>query len=199
MATSSASAAPDLPSVTVTDIKNWVYCPRVPYYITFLPHRPTTFKMDDGHSAHAHTTDLEHRRSLRAYGLSAGDRYFHVHLQSERLGLSGLLDMAIVTPAAAHPVEYKTGASVSRNHQCQLAAYALLVEERWRIPVPHGYIYLIPTRRAHRILITDELRTLVLSSLDQMRHALARETKPPPTPIRARCTDCEYRRYCLDL
>lgn len=202
MATISASVTPDAPpllTLTVTDLKNWAYCPRVVYYTTFLARRPTTFKMDDGRASHEHTTELEERRSLRAYGLRDGERRYHVHLKSERLGLSGLLDMEIVTADEAIPVEFKTTSGVSQNHKVQLAAYAALVAEAEPRPVRRGYIYLIPARRAQRVDVTPELTATVTRMLAEARQCLVGEIKPPPTDVRQRCRDCEFRRYCADL
>lgn len=202
MATASVNVTRDAPlllTLTVTDLKNWAYCPRVVYYTTFLARRPTTFKMDDGRARHAHTTELEERRSLRAYGLREGERRYHVHLRSERLGLSGLLDMVIVTADEAIPVEFKTTGGVSQNHRVQLAAYAALVAEAGPRPVRRGYIYLIPARRAQRVDVTPEMTATVERMLAEARQCLIGETKPPPTEVRQRCRDCEFRRYCADL
>lgn len=202
MATVSASVthdAPPLLTLTVTDLKNWAYCPRVPFYMTFLARRPTTFKMEAGRASHEHTTELEERRSLRAYGLREGERQYHVRLRSERLGLSGLLDMLIVTAEEAIPVEFKATGGVSQNHKVQLAAYALLVAEGWQRPVQRGYVYTIPSRRAHRVEITSELTETVTRMLTEARQSLVGEVKPPPTAMRQKCRDCEFRRYCADL
>lgn len=202
MATISASVAPEaapLLTLTVTDVKNWAYCQRVPYYTTFLARRPTTFKMEAGRASHEHTTELEERRSLRAYGLREGERQYHLRLRSERLGLSGLLDMAIVTAEEVIPVEFKSAQGMSQNHRVQLAAYALLVGERWPLPVQRGYVYTIPSRRAHQVVITAELTATVTEMLHELRGCLERESKPPPTAVRQRCRDCEFRRYCADV
>lgn len=202
MATASVNVTRDAPlllTLTVTDLKNWAYCPRVVYYTTFLARRPTTFKMDDGRARHAHTTELEERRSLRAYGLREGERQYHLYLRSERLGLSGLLDMAIVTAEEVIPVEFKAARSVSYNHRVQLAAYALLVGERWPRPVQRGYVYTIPSRRAHQVAMTAELTGTVEAMLEEIRRCLETESKPPPTVARQRCRDCEFRRYCADV
>lgn len=198
MAMPSVVALPE-PELTVTDLKNWVYCPRVPYYMAFASRRPTTFKMEAGQGAHVHVADLEERRSLRAYGLSEGERVFGVKLRSARLGLVGWLDMAIITPQTALPVEFKTTAGVSQNHRLQLTAYGLLVEERWGRAVERGYIYLIPSRRAQAVVLTEELRQQVVTALAELRAALRTEAKPLPTHQRAKCADCEFRRYCADL
>lgn len=199
MATVSGDPQPKL-VVTVTDLKNWVYCPRVPFYTTFLPQRPTTFKMDAGGAQHEHMADLEERRSLRAYGLTEGERIFHVRLFSERLGVSGLLDMVVVTSHEALPVEYKnTSGSVGLNHRYQLTLYGLLVEEHWQRSVQRGFVYLIPRKRAQEVVFTSELRQEVRQALAELRGALDSEIKPAPTTVRARCVDCEFRRYCPDI
>ena len=54
----------------VTDLKQYVYCPRILYYHTCLPRvRPTTYKMEASIEAHALEPDRERRRSLRAWVL----------------------------------------------------------------------------------------------------------------------------------
>ena len=47
---------------TVTDLKQYFYCPRVVYYTYCLPLlRPTTYKMEAGAVAHEEVGDLERR------------------------------------------------------------------------------------------------------------------------------------------
>jgi len=199
MITAWASAASE-PVVTVTDVKNYVYCGRVPFYTTFLPQRPTTVKMEAGREGHAHTVELEERRSLRAYRLKRGEREFRVRLFSERLGLSGLLDMAILLPDEVIAVEFKDMAGwLGLNHKYQLTAYGLLVEEHWNRPARRGFVYMIPQKKAHEVKITAEMRQAVLQVLVDLRKIIREELKPPPTRWRARCTDCEFRRYCPDI
>ena len=72
----------------VTDLKQWVYCPRILYYHHCLPDvRPVTYTMEAGIEAGRAEEGREERRSLRAYGLASGEREFNVALRSERLGL----------------------------------------------------------------------------------------------------------------
>ncbi|MBM4463865.1 MAG: DUF911 domain-containing protein [Chloroflexi bacterium] len=57
--------------LTVSDVKQFAYCPRVVYFTYALPRRrPTTYKMKEGKIEHEHVAELEERRSLRAYGLA---------------------------------------------------------------------------------------------------------------------------------
>jgi len=107
-------AEPDRPLIelAVSDVKQYVYCPRVVYFTGCRQlRRPVTYKMVEGQLEHETTEAREHRRSLRAYGLTEGERHFAVRLRSERLGLSGLLDMAIVTAMETIPVEFKSSSA----------------------------------------------------------------------------------------
>jgi len=106
--------------LTVSDVKQYPYCPRIVYYTYLLPlrARPITYKMAEGKLEHERTTELEERRSLRAYGLAEGVRHFDVALSSQRLGMSGRLDMVIETPAEVIPVDFKNSeGKVGLNHK----------------------------------------------------------------------------------
>jgi CRISPR-associated exonuclease Cas4 len=187
--------------LTVSDVKQLGYCARIVYYTYLLGgRRPTTFKMAEGTRSHEEEGRRELRRSLRAYGLAEGERQFDVSLRSERLGLSGRLDMVIESGGILFPVDFKNGtASPGRNHRYQLTAYALLVEERWRRPVRRGFIGLIPARRAVPVAISPTMRAEVRREIAATREMIAAERMPPPTRLRGRCTDCEFRRWCNDL
>lgn len=188
----------------VTDLKQWVYCPRILYYHTCLPDiRPTTYKMQAGIEAGQAEEGREERRSLRAYGLSAGEREFNVRLSSERLGLRGEVDMVITvtTPAGKEiiPVDYKLSRIAGPHFKLQLAAYALLLEEARGGEVRRGFLYSIPLRRAEAVPIDQTLRKKLLDTLAAMREVLETEKMPPPTPNIRKCVACEFRRFCNDV
>ena len=185
----------------VNDLKQYDYCPRVVYYQYVMPvERKATFKMEHGKSTEARLDALEQRRGVHRYGLPDGRRHFHVWLTSEMRGLSGKLDLLIESSSGWYPVDFKeTTGPVRSNHLLQLCGYALLVEEAYRCSVTQGFIYLIPGNRVEPIALTDELKTLALSALDRIREMIIAQRVPEPTPIRARCPDCEYRNYCGDV
>jgi len=187
----------------VTDLKQWFYCPRVVFWTYCLPvEKRLTYKMEHGKAQHEVLSALERRRGLREYGLTGGgERYFHVPLRSDRLGLSGLLDLLIVTEAGRYlPVEFKeTTGAVSRNHRYQLAGYALLVEEAYGVSVETAFVYRIPLKRVTAIQITPALKQRALAALKEMQAMLEAERMPPPTPQRGKCVDCEFRRFCGDV
>lgn len=186
----------------VTDLKQFAYCPRIVYYAYCLPLvRPTTYKMEAAAEAHEKAPGDEVRRSLRAYGLSAGERYFDVKLTSKQLGLSGRIDMVMVVgQAEAIPVDYKLSRhGEARHYHQQLAAYAELIEENWRIAVQRGFLYLLPERRAEEVKLSSRLRAGLRSQVAAMRQMIASQQMPEATSARARCVNCEFRRFCNDL
>lgn len=195
------SSPSPLIDVTVTDLKQWAYCQRIPFYRYVLPVSPgPTYKMGRGKDVQAAVEALEKRRGFRAYGMAQGERRFGIWLRSERLGLSGKLDLLIVTAEACYPVDFKdTEGGVRRNHRVQLAAYALLAEEAFDRPALEGFIYLVPRKSVVAVGLTEGDRDEVRSALIAMRQMIAREETPPPTAVRARCVACEYRNYCGDI
>src|SRR5205823_3080601 len=88
----------------VTNLKQYTCCPRIVFYRYCLPKiRPTTYLMEEGIRSHREEETREERRSLHTYHLTQGERFFHLALQSERLGLTGRVDLVIATPARDDP------------------------------------------------------------------------------------------------
>lgn len=193
-----ASLAVDL---TATDLKQWAYCPRIPFYHHVLPVRPApTYKMSRGTNVQGAVEALERRRGFRGYGMREGERRFGIWLHSERLGLSGKLDLLILTADACYPVDFKdTAGGPRRNHRLQLAAYALLAEGTFHRPAADGFIYLVPERRIVPLSLTEGDRDDVRQALADIRRMIEREALPNPTPVRARCAACEFQNYCGDI
>ncbi|HOG48901.1 MAG TPA: CRISPR-associated protein Cas4 [Anaerolineae bacterium] len=190
----------DLLPLTITDVRQYLYCARVFYHTVYLgATRPVTFKMQEGVRQHEDEAAREERRSLRAYGLREGERVLDVRLASTRLGLSGRLDMAIRSGHEAIPVEHKhSTAAVGTHQRYQLAAYAMLLEEAWGRPVRRSFVYQIPLRRAVEVPIRAGMRRYVSRTLAAMRLVMVHETTPPATRHSGRCRECEFRRFCGD-
>jgi CRISPR-associated exonuclease Cas4 len=185
----------------VNDLKQYSYCPRIVFYQYAMPvQHKATFKMEHGKIVEEKLEQLERRRKLREYGLAEGERRFQVWLTSLRLGVSGRLDLLITTARGAFPVDFKdTRERVHHNHHVQLCAYALLIEDVVGTTVSTGFIYRVPRDDVVVVDITPQLRLETMDALEEIRLMIRTERMPGPTPVRARCTDCEYRNYCGDV
>jgi CRISPR-associated exonuclease Cas4 len=189
----------------VTDLKQWTYCPRVVFYRYCLPRiRPITYSMEAGMSAHLEAATREERRSLRAYGLTEGERFFDVALRSERLHLSGRMDLVIGVKTEQGPegivVDYKLSEREAGAHfKLQLAAYALLVEEVWGLPIRRAFLYHLPQRQAEAIPMTAALKRRVETTIAEIHRAIAGERLPQPPAHLGKCVACEFHRFCNDV
>lgn len=191
----------------VTDLKQYTCCPRIVFYRYCLPKvRPVTFLMQEGIRCHLEEESREGRRSLRPYGLVDGERFFHLAIASTKLELTGRVDLAIAVPsreatgAEAVVVEYKYSEYKAGPHfSLQLAAYAMLIEEAWNIPVKQGFIYSIPLKRAEPVPITPHLRKKVTQTVKQIKQIVESEIMPSPPTSQRRCITCEFRRFCNDV
>ena len=192
---------PNLIPLRVNDLKQFEYCPRIVFYNTVMPlERKTTVKMERGKDEEFRLDALEKRRTLKRYDLGSGERRFHVWLESPTLGLSGKLDLLIVSNKGYFPVDFKyTRGRPHRNHVVQLAGYGLLVEEKFRTRVDTAFIYLTPVQQVISIGLTGQLKEEVRQRLSEMRTMIHDEILPPATPVRGRCEECEFRNYCGDV
>lgn len=185
----------------VNDLKQYEYCPRIVFYNTVMPvERKTTVKMERGRDEEFRLDALEKRRTLKRYDLASGVRRFHVWLESKRLGLSGKLDLLIISSQGYFPVDFKySRGRPHRNHLFQLAGYALLVEEVFQTHVETGFVYLLPIQEVVAVSLTEGLKQEALSRLTTMRTMIEEQFLPPATEVRGRCEDCEFRNYCGDV
>lgn len=185
----------------VSDVKQFFYCRRVLYYNYVVPvDRVISHKMQQGRAEHLELDRLEARRTLARYHLREGERRFHVAMSSARLGLSGVLDLLLITPSGLYPVEFKaTSGLPALGHKYQLAAYGMLVEEAFGASVRAGFLYLTPGKRLTLVPLTDNVRLHVHRVLTSIRKQIADAVFPEPPARRGRCTDCEFRRYCKDV
>jgi CRISPR-associated exonuclease Cas4 len=186
---------------TVSDLKQYAYCPRVVYYTYCLPLlRPETYTMRESVREHEEEAGREERRSLRLYGLPEGERRYDVAVYSGQLGLRGRVDLLIESEGELIPVDYKLSERQASAHfRLQLAAYGLMLSEAGPGRAERGFLYSIPLRRAEEIRFTSQLTSKVRRLAAELREMVAREVMPEAAAGRGRCLACEFRRFCNDM
>lgn len=189
------------PVIRISDLRQWVYCPRVVWWTHVCPVvKLESFKMKQGLIKERRLQRLQRRRTLRAFGLKQGQVECNVPLYSVELGLSGKLDMLIKWGVQRFPIEVKFTQGPARlNHRIQLAGYALLLEALFGVHVTHGYVVRLPDDAVDKIPIDGPLRDLVWKTVQAVRATIRHERMPPAVPQPAHCLDCEYLRFCGDI
>ncbi len=110
------------------------------------------------------------------------------------------MDLLIEANGQYFPVDFKmTEGGVRENHRLQVAGYSLILEDIYGAPVEKGFIFLIPGGDVVPVIIDNRLKERCKEMLSEIRKMIEEEQLPEATPIRGRCTDCEYRNYCRDI
>jgi len=189
------------PILAVSDLKQFVYCPRIFYFMTVQPVRPpATGLMERGQRLQEEFERLEPRRVLTRYGFAEARRHFSITLRDGELGLTGQADLLLEAEDKLAVVEFKaSGAALAENHRLQLAAYALLAERKFGRPCPVAYALFADREEIEEVPLGAALREEVSKALERMRGVLERGEFPPPTSLRARCHECEYGNFCGDI
>jgi CRISPR-associated exonuclease Cas4 len=121
-----------------------------------------------------------------------------VYVWSDRLRLSGIIDVVERSGGELSPVEYKRGKLGRwRNDHAQLCAQALCLEERLGVVIARGFIFSFAQRRREEVIFDQELRDWT-ETLAREAHRLAQSpTVPGLIEQRVRCRECSLEPLCL--
>jgi CRISPR-associated exonuclease Cas4 len=191
--------------ISVTDIKHYLYCPRIVYFEKVL-HATPQFgsQQEDSKELHEEYVQKELRRKEAIYYSSEfaeAEKLLFIPLNSPTLGLQGSIDCIIKTGREYIPVDYKNMPSNKgkpwMDHKYQLAAYALLIEENYHTNVRRGFINYMPEKLIIQLEITPTMKIYVKRVLGHIRKMVKKEELPPIRVAPHKCTGgCGYKWAC---
>ncbi|MGQ9461361.1 MAG: CRISPR-associated protein Cas4 [Candidatus Bathycorpusculaceae bacterium] len=197
------------PFVSVTDIKHYVYCPRLVYFDKVLHAQPIFgSQQEDSKELHEDYVKNELRRKDAIYyspEFVGVEKLLFIPLSSGALGLQGNVDSIIKTASGEYiPVDYKNMASdkgrVWMDHKYQLVAYALIVEENFGTVVRRGFVNYIPEALILQLEIAPTMKSYVKRVLGHIKRIIKEEELPPIRVAKQKCTGgCGYRQICKQL
>ncbi len=197
--------AEELDLIPVRALNQVTYCPRL-YYLEYVEAvMPINEHVEDGLFLHRRVDDPDLHSRPRKEGAVLHTR--SVQLSSERLGITGKLDLIEEKNGRAYPVEYKRGSGPPGdngmppywdNDAVQVCAQGLLLEEELGVTIPFGVLYYIASKTRVNVLFDDALRTRTLQAIRTIRELSARESPPEPLPaeLRHRCFGCSLAPIC---
>lgn len=178
----------------VRALADFVFCPRL-FHLEYVigEDRDNWFTLD-GKLAHRNVEKhSEHciEDGLRTTGL---------YLSSERLGLSGRVDVLEEKSGQCVPIEFKRGRKPawgpSYSQRIQIAAYCLLLLEEGKI-CSGGAVYYTESHARVDVPLDDELRKDVTRFVSDARRALRSDAIPEPLKHDRRCEGCSIAPICL--
>ncbi len=192
--------------ISVTDIKHYVYCPRLVYFDRVL-HATPVFgaQQEEGKESHEEQVAKELRRKDAVYysrEFVGAEKLLFMPLASSVLGLQGNVDLIIHTARGEFiPVEYKSMNSdngrVCMDHKYQLVAYALLIEESFGTTVKSGIVNYLPETQILQFEITPTMKTHVKRVLGHIKRIIQTEELPPIRVASYKCQGgCGHKQTC---
>lgn len=194
------------PFVSVTDVKHYIYCPRIVYFERVLHAKPVFgSQQEEGREKHTEYVRKELRRKDAIYyspDFIGAEKLLFVSLNSPRLGLTGQLDCIIKTAKDEYlPVDYKSMSSnkggMWMDHKYQLVAYALLVEENYDTVVKRGFVNYIPEQIILEVGITPTMKMHVKRVIGHIKRIIKEETLPAIRVAKYKCAGgCGHKQTC---
>lgn len=192
--------------ISVTDVKHYIYCPRLIYFDRVL-HATPVFgsQQEEGKETHEEQVAKELRRKDAVYYSSefvGAQKLLFTPLSSNGLGLQGNVDLIIHTARGEFiPVEYKNMNSdhgrVCMDHKYQLVAYALLIEETYGTTVKSGIVNYLPETQILQFEITPTMKTHVKRVIGHIKRIIQTEELPPIRVASYKCQGgCGHKQTC---
>jgi CRISPR-associated exonuclease Cas4 len=178
--------------IDVSDVVQYLYCPRKVYFIKVMGLKVTKPKMDVGREVHDNVAKSMKRRKID------GELIENVYLESHRYGIKGCVDAIIKRGDEYIPVDVKFSKfkSVFYGWKMQLVAYALLVEENFGCTVSKGYVYLVTDGKWVEVEITPEDRKALERIIKNVNEIILEE-KYPSVQKSKMCNYCEMLKLCV--
>ena len=125
-----------------------------------------------------------------------------IRIKSDSLELSGIIDKVETYEEGLVPIEMKTGSmpkeGVWPGHKIQLAAYALMLEEKSGKEIKEGFVHYLDTNERRQIVMNPFLKDEVKELKNQVKELLASTELPEKTENKNKCLKCGLREKCYD-
>lgn len=185
--------------ITASDIKNYIYCPRIVYFSKVMNLEPLLYSQQKDILLHEEEEEKIGRRDHPLPNIKADNIWYNLRLRSEVLQASGVIDCVIEVNNRLIPIEFKAMKSKNgkaySDHKYQLTLYSILLDTIK--PVNEGYIHYILDEKIVRVVITHTMKQYVKRLLSNIRDMIDKERIPPITVSKKKCMGgCGYRRIC---
>jgi len=182
----------DAEIIPISALSHYVYCPRQ-YALIHIEgvfvHNRLTMGGKIGHEV------VDQEASFNDHGLR---KETSLRVYSDALGLTGIADVVeFPSDGPPFPVDYKHGHKASwQNHEVQLCAIALCLEEMFDLNIPQGAIYHLYSKKRHTVNFSSELIAKTKQAIEEVRSLAVNQTLPA-AQYSSKCDNCSLRSVCL--
>jgi len=124
------------------------------------------------------------------------------YIKSDTIGITGRVDKIMLDNTYV-PVEIKTGQAadgVWEGDRLQTCAYAMLLEDKFKLkePIPYGFVEYTRIQERRPVLTTEKLRREVINTRDSIMEILQGKI-PEICQHERKCGSCGYRGRCYRI
>jgi CRISP-associated protein Cas1 len=163
------------PPMPVRRLHNFIYCPRLFYFQWVENIFQENADTVAGSHAHRNVDKPSKLEDIKELGLPEGAKLRSLRLESESLGLIGVVDIVEGGPDGAEIIDYKKGSArrdaegeraAKEPDAIQVAAHALLLGEQG-VNAVRGWIYYAADKRRVPVEFNMELFAKVRSTIQE--------------------------------
>ena len=123
-------------------------------------------------------------------------------IDSNELQLRGIIDRIEVYENVYVPIELKTGKmpkeGIWPGHKIQIAAYAMLLEEKFKTSVKEGFVNYLDAKETRHIAINPFMKEEIVNLVKEVQELLKNQQPPNYCENRNKCTNCGLKETCYN-
>ena len=182
----------------INEIKNYLYCPRIPFYALCLHIDRETALSRAGIESEGITKKKMKRRKHSLHAIHDGIRHFDVPVVLDNYALIGMIDEVIETDTGCYIVDYKDTDQDYGYWKIQLYAYRLGIEASGQ-QVLGCYVYTIPNQTYLEVKFSKRETKKLAEITKALQDMIDEQICPPPTAHEKKCHTCQYVHFCNDV
>src|SRR3989338_90592 len=125
-----------------------------------------------------------------------------LRVESEGLKLKGIIDQVHVYEQYYVPFELKTGrapdSGVWPSHRIQIAAYSMLLQEKFNKPIKEGFVFYLDTKEKRHIAMNPFMKDEVRQIVSEVIGLLESRNIPDFCNNENKCMKCGLKATCYD-
>ena len=189
--------------ITVSDVMEYLFCPRFIYFMHCLgipQHEEKRYKVLKGRELHD-AREKVNRNYIRKK-LQCVRKDVAVYLVSRKFCLKGEVDEVLfLEDGTAAPLDYKFAEfkdKVYRTHKYQSALYGLMIADNYGVEVNRGFVcYTRSNHLVKEVKLSDKDFERAIALVNEVLEIIQKGFYPEATKNKVRCVDCTYRNICV--
>lgn len=184
--------------LTATDLMNYLYDPRIIYFVHVLKiPQATTIKELEGRIKYNEFEKKSVRNKI-IKELPFLPKMYDLYLSSAKYGIVTKIDCVAIDrkKRAAYPIQVKYSLkpkALYRTQKFQVVMEALLIEEKLGYKVPHGYVKFLRSGDFVKVKITQKLKEELLRIFSDIESIIQSEKLPKGTKDKKKAIDNCYK------